>query len=80
MTVENLKVEGFKGFVIAIPEGDDLLEWVVENCPEKLPEAEFFRFLCLVGQQFMTQSMEKLHTNAEGVLQFVEHPELALVH
>ena len=80
MTVEHLDVKGFKGLVIAIPVGDCLLNWVDHNCPQSMPEAEFIRLLCSVGQQFMSQAMDKLKTDAEGVLQFVEHSDLSSCH
>jgi hypothetical protein len=63
--------EPFSGFVIAVPSGDYLMQWVEENCPENVSEAEFFRFLCTVGMQFMKQSMERLCTDSTGVLDYV---------
>jgi hypothetical protein len=57
-------------FLLAIPCNDPLWGWVESNCPSDIEQAEFFRFLCTVGMQFMKQSMTKLHTDAAGVLDF----------
>jgi hypothetical protein len=80
MTANTSHPQVFNAFVLAIPENDDLLCWVRRNCPGSMSEAELFRFLCCVGQQFMDQSMDRLHTDAQGVLEFVRHPEFLVAH
>ena len=80
MNLEKLDMDSFSGMVIAVPDDAELLLWVMKNCPSHVTEADFFRFLCMVGRQFMVQSMDRLHTDAGGVLDFVEHPGMAMSH
>lgn len=71
MSYEDETLPTGPAYVLAIPEGDPILEWVHDNCPSSFPEPEFFRFMFQIGRMTIEQAKTQLKTDTAGVLQAV---------